>query len=203
MDEHQIICAALNLAVGLLIWATSPLSLVTSLMCAVPGGTNDTPIVAAAMGANAPDVTIMQLIRQVLGIGVFPIMIEALDRLRARQGHPDPGDARPVEDAKRMKSKQKSAVSTVAALAVAFDKDAGVLLIGGKAVKAFRESDASVLPWRELGDRSWARTPRASGKALGLRHQGPSHEGQPHHLVCRRLIRQRNEHSVIALAVPV
>lgn len=34
---------------------------------------------------------------------------------------------------------------------VAFDKDEGVLLIGDKAVEAFRESDASVLPWRELG----------------------------------------------------
>lgn len=109
---------ALNLVVGFLIWATSPLSLVTSLMCAVPGGINDTPIVAAAMGANAPDVTIMQLIRQVLGIGVFPIMIEAFDRLRTRQGHPDPGDAK-GSDAARVKSKQKSAASTVAALAVA------------------------------------------------------------------------------------
>ena len=88
-------------------------------MCAVPGGINDTPIVAAAMGANAPDVTIMQLIRQVLGIGVFPIMIEAFDRLRTRQGHPDPGDAKPGEGAKRVKSKQKSVASTVAALAVA------------------------------------------------------------------------------------
>ena len=93
----------LNLVVGFLIWATSPLSLATSLMCAVPGGINDTPIVAAAMGANAPDVTIMQLIRQVLGIGVFPIMIEAFDRLRTRQGHPDPGDAKPGEGAKRAK----------------------------------------------------------------------------------------------------
>lgn len=34
---------------------------------------------------------------------------------------------------------------------VSFDADAGVLLIGEKAVKMFRESDASVLPWRELG----------------------------------------------------
>lgn len=34
---------------------------------------------------------------------------------------------------------------------VSFDADAGVLLIGEKAVKTFREPDASVLPWRELG----------------------------------------------------
>ena len=114
-----LIFLALNLVVGFLIWATSPLSLVTALMCAIPGGINDTPIVAAAMGANAPDVTIMQLIRQVLGIGVFPIMIEAFDRLRVRQGHPDPGDAKTEDDAKRVKSKQKFSGSTIAALSVA------------------------------------------------------------------------------------
>ena len=114
-----LIFLLLNLSVGFLIWACSPLDLVTSLMCAVPGGINDTPIVAASMGANAPDVTIMQLIRQVLGIGVFPIMIEAFDRLRTRQGHPDPGDARSAKSAKRQKSSQQSAASTAAALAVA------------------------------------------------------------------------------------
>ena len=110
---------ALNLVVGFLIWATSPLSLVTSLMCAVPGGINDTPIVAAAMGADAPSVAVMQLIRQILGIGAFPLMIEAFDRLQTRRGHPDPADARAGEGAKRVKSKQNSAASTVAALAAA------------------------------------------------------------------------------------
>lgn len=34
---------------------------------------------------------------------------------------------------------------------VAFDENASVLMIGDKAVKAFREPDASALPWRELG----------------------------------------------------
>lgn len=34
---------------------------------------------------------------------------------------------------------------------VSFDEDANVLMIGDNAVKAFREADASVLPWRELG----------------------------------------------------
>lgn len=111
---------ALNLVLGFAIWAVSPLSLVTALMCAVPGGINDTPIVAASMGADAPAVTIMQLIRQVLGIGVFPIMIAALDRALERRGHPDPGDAARLANADaRVKSTQKSHGSTVAALAVA------------------------------------------------------------------------------------
>ena len=109
----------LNLALGFAIWAASPLDLVTSLMCAVPGGINDTPIVAADMGADAPAVTIMQLIRQVLGIGAFPLMIAAFDRLRTAQGHPDPGNRTSASHAKRAKSKQRSAASTVAALGVA------------------------------------------------------------------------------------
>lgn len=111
---------ALNLVLGFAIWALSPLDLVTSLMCAVPGGINDTPIVAADMGANAPAVTIMQLIRQVLGIGVFPLMIAAFDRLRTESGHPDVNaQSLGATDEKRTKSKQRSAASTVAALAVA------------------------------------------------------------------------------------
>lgn len=109
----------LNLALGFAIWAVSPLDLVTSLMCAVPGGINDTPIVAADMGADAPAVTIMQLIRQVLGIGAFPLMIAAFDRLRAAQGHPDPGNRASASDSKRVKSKQRSAASTAAALGAA------------------------------------------------------------------------------------
>ena len=109
----------LNLVLGFLICAISPLDLVTSLMCAVPGGINDTPIVAADMGANAPAVTIMQLIRQVLGIGAFPVMIAAFDRLRAEQGHPDPGGQAFAATEKRVKSKQRSTASTLAALAAA------------------------------------------------------------------------------------
>lgn len=109
----------LNLALGFAIWAASPLDLVTSLMCAVPGGINDTPIVAADMGADAPAVTIMQLIRQVLGIGVFPIMIALFDEYRTAHGHPDANESKLASGGKRVKSKQKSPVSTIAALGVA------------------------------------------------------------------------------------
>lgn len=109
----------LNLVLGFAIWAASPLDLVTSLMCAVPGGINDTPVVAADMGADAPAVTVMQLIRQVLGIGAFPVMIAAFDEYRTSHGHPDKQDHEHPSCEKRVKSKQKSPASTVAALGVA------------------------------------------------------------------------------------
>lgn len=113
-------CLALMILAGLCIFALSPFDLVTSLMCAVPGGINDIPIVAADMGADAPVVAILQLVRQILGIAILPAIIAAFDRLRENRGHPDTrsGDAI-VGASGRVKSKQKSAASTVAALAVA------------------------------------------------------------------------------------
>jgi membrane AbrB-like protein len=108
----------LNILIGMALYLTSPLDLVTSLMCAVPGGINDTPIVAADMGADAPVVAVMQLIRQVLGIGVFPLMIAALEKAR-----PEVDDKRAVgiqtNTTKRKKSKQKSWGAIVAAITVA------------------------------------------------------------------------------------
>lgn len=116
----------LFLVLGFVMSAASEMDLKTALMCAVPGGINDTPIVAAAMGANSSDVTIMQLIRQVLGIGAFPIMIAAFDRAMDARGRPDPGNRDNLaSEAKREKSKQKSVASTVMALLVA--TAAGVL----------------------------------------------------------------------------
>lgn len=65
----------LNIVSGFLIYFTSPLDLVTSLMCAVPGGISDIPIISVEMGAESSKVAIMQFVRLVFGIGVFPSMI--------------------------------------------------------------------------------------------------------------------------------
>lgn len=113
-------CLALMLLAGACTFALSPLDLRTSLMCAVPGGINDTPIVAADMGADAPTVAILQLVRQILGIAVLPAVIAAFDKARTRAGDPDERDADALTNSgKRKKSLQRSAASTVAALAVA------------------------------------------------------------------------------------
>ncbi|MTI54706.1 MAG: membrane-spanning protein [Geosporobacter ferrireducens] len=65
----------LNIVSGLLIYRFSPLDLVTSLMCAVPGGMSDIPIISGDMGADASKVAVMQFIRLVAGIGFFPAII--------------------------------------------------------------------------------------------------------------------------------
>ena len=70
----------LNIVTGLLIYKFSPLDLITSLMSAVPGGMSDIPIISADMGADASKVTVMQFLRLVTGIGVFPSMIVKLTK---------------------------------------------------------------------------------------------------------------------------
>ena len=71
---------ALNLGLGFLIHRCSPMDLLTSLMCAVPGGMSDIPIIAADMGADASKVAVLQFVRMSVGIGVFPGLISLLTR---------------------------------------------------------------------------------------------------------------------------
>lgn len=72
----------LNIISGFLIYFTSPLDLVTSLMCAVPGGISDIPIISAEMGADSSKVAVMQFIRLVFGIGIFPSLIAKVSKLK-------------------------------------------------------------------------------------------------------------------------
>ena len=65
----------INIVAGLLIYHVSNLDLMTSLMCCVPGGLSDIPMIAADMGADPSVVMTMQFIRMALGIGCFPLMI--------------------------------------------------------------------------------------------------------------------------------
>ena len=69
----------LNLGVGSIVHAISPLDWVTSLLCVVPGGIADIPIIASAMGADTPKVALAQLSRYILGVAVFPPMILGFD----------------------------------------------------------------------------------------------------------------------------
>ena len=77
----------LNLILGVLIWLVSPMDLLTSLMCAVPGGMSDTPMIAADLGADAPKVAVMQFIRMSAGVGIFPSLIAAIVRHETAETH--------------------------------------------------------------------------------------------------------------------
>ncbi|MGN0266834.1 MAG: AbrB family transcriptional regulator [Lachnospiraceae bacterium] len=105
----------LNLCAGFLIYLVSPLDLITSLMSVVPGGISDTPIIAADMGADGPKVAVMQLVRQILGIGVFPALIYMWDQHRTVSD----GENINANKDKRQKSKTKSWQAFVITLIIA------------------------------------------------------------------------------------
>ncbi len=77
--------AILNIAAGFLICFFSPLDITTSFMSAVPGGISDIPIISEEMGADSSKVAVMQFIRLVFGVGVFPAIINRVSNIK----HPD------------------------------------------------------------------------------------------------------------------
>ncbi len=73
---------ATNLLLGMIISWVSPLNLQTAFFSAVPGGMSDIPIIAADLGADVPKVAVLQFVRMVAGVGVFPGVI-AMGKKRA------------------------------------------------------------------------------------------------------------------------
>lgn len=67
-----------NIAVGFLIWWLTPLDLVTALFSAVPGGITDIPLIAADMGAKPVQVALLQFVRLLIGIGVYPSIVNRM-----------------------------------------------------------------------------------------------------------------------------
>ncbi len=104
----------LNIFGGLLIWKSSSLDLLTSLMSIVPGGISDTPIIAADMGADGPKVAVMQIVRQILGIGVFPSIIMLYSKIKGKQDIEGTGNTE-----KREKSKIHSSIAFICTITVA------------------------------------------------------------------------------------
>ncbi len=67
-----------NLVSGIIIWRVSSMGLLTAFMASVPGGLSDIPIIAADMGADASQVLALQMVRFMMGIGLFPSLIALL-----------------------------------------------------------------------------------------------------------------------------
>lgn len=65
----------LNILLGFLIYHISDLDLITSMMGSIPGGMTDIPIISADMGADTPGVTVLQFIRMVICVSLFPGII--------------------------------------------------------------------------------------------------------------------------------
>lgn len=70
----------INIVAGFIIHAASPLDLITAFMSCAPGGLSDIPMIAADMGADTSKVMLMQFIRFLMGIALFPALIRLLSR---------------------------------------------------------------------------------------------------------------------------
>ena len=86
----------LNVICGVIIWKITPhLSLFTALMCCLPGGMTDIPIIAADMGADVTKVAALQFVRMAVGLSLFPALISLF--IRRQSG----GKAAPVKKERR------------------------------------------------------------------------------------------------------
>lgn len=75
-----------NILIGLGIHWAAKIDLLTALLASAPGGLTDISIMASDMGADASVVLVLQFVRLMMGIGLFPIMI----RLVAGRGNDVP-----------------------------------------------------------------------------------------------------------------
>ncbi|MDF2678458.1 MAG: rane-spanning protein [Bacillota bacterium] len=94
----------LNIITGFLIYLTSPLDLVTALMCSVPGGMSDIPLISADMGADSSKVAVMQFVRMVFGIGVFPSVISKITKSKTYLTDSEDSPERVVSNIKNKKN---------------------------------------------------------------------------------------------------
>lgn len=106
----------LNMVMGFIIWVVSPMDLLTSMLCALPGGISDTPLIAMDMGADAAKVALMQFVRMVFGIGVLPSLIVWFDTLMEK----DPEKRKTTEKAavQKRKAAEGSALRLIMTLAI-------------------------------------------------------------------------------------
>lgn len=70
----------LNIVIGFVLTKVSDLSLVTALFASIPGGMGTIPIISEDYGAEPIVVTVMQFMRMVMGIGVFPSLVVKLNQ---------------------------------------------------------------------------------------------------------------------------
>ena len=69
----------INILCGLLLQKTGEMDLITALMATTPGGISNIPMIAADLGADPAKVVVLQFMRLLLGVGVFPLIIRKVD----------------------------------------------------------------------------------------------------------------------------
>lgn len=93
---------AVNVTAGILMRSTGKMDLITALLSAAPGGVSDIPMIAADMDADVSIVMVMQVVRFLMGIGLFPTVIRLLSDTGRTETAP-----------RQQKTKQKQALMPV------------------------------------------------------------------------------------------
>ncbi len=70
----------LNISMGFILSAISDMDLITAMMSCTPGGMTDVTIIASEMGGDTATIVLMQFIRLVTSLGVFPSIIKFFGR---------------------------------------------------------------------------------------------------------------------------
>ena len=100
----------LNLLCGVIIYKITPgVTLFTALMCCVPGGMTDTPIIAAEMGADVTKVAALQFVRMAMGLSIFPALISSFIQ------HSGSGAAAPQKKERRRGTPREMALTLLIA----------------------------------------------------------------------------------------
>jgi len=83
----------LNIVMGFIIHAITPMDMITSMLCALPGGVSDTPLIAMDMGADVPKVTVVQFSRMLFGIAVMPMILSSINNKLEKKNNAAYSDA--------------------------------------------------------------------------------------------------------------
>lgn len=115
-----ITCSLLlvNVTVGGLLYLTGYSDLLSCLICAVPGGISDVTLIAVDFGADASKVLLIHFCRLVVGVAVFPTVVQRITP-------PMPEEAGPSAARKGERLDRPGVLWLLAALAVS---SAGALL---------------------------------------------------------------------------
>ena len=84
---------ALNIVLGFVLYHFTSLDAITALLCSVPGGMSDVPLIAFDMHADVAEVVVLQFVRLCVGIGFFPLWISWMGRRKNCAGEVSPSAA--------------------------------------------------------------------------------------------------------------
>ncbi|MEG1657590.1 MAG: AbrB family transcriptional regulator [Oscillibacter sp.] len=101
-----------NLSIGFLLFFSGYSDLLTCLVCAIPGGISDVTLIAVDFGADASKVLVVHFCRLVVGLVLFPLILQ-------RFTPPLPESAAPAAPPAAVADRRRNTVHLLLALALA------------------------------------------------------------------------------------